>query len=137
MDIFLAILSMMAFAVVTLVVYNVLKAYVLDKVKINKWIVLAVAVVLFVGPMVLWPDMPGYVSNYIIPGVVVIFLLWFMDLLGFMKGRKFFNRKPTSNGSSSTSSKKDKKNDVVIRPKAKPNRVKNNINNNNNKFNKK
>lgn len=137
MDIFLAILSMMAFAVVTLVVYNVLKVYVLDKVKINKWIVLAVAVVLFVGPMVLWPDMPGYVSNYIIPGVVVIFLLWFMDLLGFMKGRKFFNRKPTSNGSSSTSSKKDKKNDVVIRPKAKPNRVKNNINNNNNKFNKK
>jgi hypothetical protein len=43
--------------------------------------------------------------------------LWFMDISGFNKRRE--------RSSTSSYSKKDNKKDVVIRPKAKPNRIKN------------
>jgi len=112
-----------AFSVIVLVLYNVLKAYVLFKVKVNKWIVLAAAVVLFIAPIIIWPNMPTYVSNYIVPGIFVVLFLWFMDLSGFMRNRNISKSKTNV---TTTSAKKDKKKDVVIRPKAKPNRVKNN-----------
>jgi len=112
---------MLAFAIVALVVYYVLKTYVLYKIKINKWVVLGIAIVFFIIPMLIWPTMPNYVAKYVIPGIFVIFALWFMDLSGFMKK----NNSPKTNYTMSTS-KKDKKDDIVIRPKAKPNRVKNN-----------
>ena len=121
MNIFIQILSMLAFAIVVLVIYNVLKSYVLYKIKINKWLVLGVALVSFVIPMLIWKNMPIYVSRYVIPGITVVLFLWFMDLSGFMK-----NRNISKTNSTSSISKKDKKDDIVIRPKAKPNRVKNN-----------
>jgi len=123
MDILITILSIVAFSVIVLVLYNVLKAYVLFKVKVNKWIVLAAAVVLFIAPIIIWPNMPTYVSNYIVPGIFVVLFLWFMDLSGFMRNRNISKSKTNV---TTTSAKKDKKKDVVIRPKAKPNRVKNN-----------
>jgi hypothetical protein len=132
MNIFMTILSIVAFSIIVLVVYNVLKAYVLLKIKVNKWIVLSAAIALFILPIILWPGMPKLVANYVIPGIFVILFLWFMDLSGFMKNRNAAKTNYTSIGT-----KKDKKKDVVIRPKAKPNRIKNNINNNNNKYNKK
>lgn len=125
MDILITILSIVAFSIIVLVIYNVLKAYVLEKVKVNKWAVLALAVVLFIVPMVIWPNMPKYVSNYIIPGIFVVLFLWFMDLSGFMKNKNTSKQNSKTNITSSNS-KKDKKKEVVIRPKAKPNRVKNN-----------
>ena len=125
MDILITILSIVAFSVIVLVIYNVLKAYVLFKVKVNKWIVLAAAVVLFIAPIIIWPNMPTYVSNYIVPGIFVVLFLWFMDLSGFMRNRNVIKSNSKTNGTT-TSAKKDKKKDVVIRPKAKPNRVKNN-----------
>jgi len=123
MDILITILSIVAFSVIVLVLYTVLKAYVLFKVKVNKWIVLAAAVVLFIAPIIIWPNMPTYVSNYIVPGIFVVLFLWFMDLSGFMRNRNISKSKTNV---TTTSAKKDKKKDVVIRPKAKPNRVKNN-----------
>lgn len=123
MDIFITILSIIAFAIVVLVLYNVLKTYVLFKIKINKWIVFGVAMVLFIVPMLVWPKMPTYISNYIIPGTTVILFLWFMDLSGYMKKRNSF--KSNVSKTNYTTTKNDKKKDVVIRPKAKPNRVKN------------
>jgi hypothetical protein len=125
MDILITVLSIVAFSIIVLVVYNVLKAYVLDKVKVNKWAVLAAAVILFIVPMVIWPNMPTYASNYIIPGIFVVLFLWFMDLSGFMRNRNISKQKSKTN-ITSTNTKKDKKKEVVIRPKAKPNRVKNN-----------
>lgn len=116
------ILSIVAFSIVVLVVYNVLKIYVLHKIKVNKWVILGIAMVIFVVPMIIWPDMPKYVANYIIPGIFVFLFLWFMDLSGFIKKK---NIAPTNY---SIGTKKDKKDDIVMRPKAKPNRVKNNIN---------
>jgi hypothetical protein len=125
MDILITVLSIVAFSIIVLVLYNVLKAYVLDKVKVNKWAVLAAAVILFIVPMVIWPNMPTYASNYIIPGIFVVLFLWFMDLSGFMRNRNISKQKSKTN-ITSTNTKKDKKKEVVIRPKAKPNRVKNN-----------
>ena len=129
MDIFKTILSIVAFSVVVLVAYNLMKAYVFQKVKINKWLVLAVAIVVFIVSMLIWPNMPRYIANYVIPAVFVILFLWFMDLSGFLKNRSFSKTGSKTSSKTNvvrTSVKKDKKNDVVIRPKAKPNRVKNN-----------
>jgi hypothetical protein len=121
MDIFITILSIVAFSIIVLVLYNVLKSYVLYNINISKWIVLLSAVTIFIVPMLIWPNMPRFIANYIIPGIFVILFLWFMDLSGFMKKRNI-----SKTNSTSTYTKKDKKNDVVIRPKAKPNRIKNN-----------
>lgn len=123
MNIFLTILSIVAFSIVVLVLYKVLKSYVLNKIDINKWIVLVAAMVVFLVPMFVWPNMPKYVSNYIIPGIFVVLFLWFMDLSGFMK-----NINISKTNSTAIHDKKDKKNDIVIRPKSKPNRNKNNKN---------
>ena len=123
MNIAIQILGMIAFSIVVFIIYYGLKTYLLSKIKISKWIVLAIAIVFFIAPVIVWPTMPVFVARYVIPGVFVIFALWFMDLSGFMK------RRPNSNSKSNysnTNYKKDKKNDVVMRPKAKPNRVKNN-----------
>ncbi len=120
LDIFIQILYMLAFAIIVLVIYNVLKIYVLSKIKIGKWVVLGAALVLFIIPMMLWPTMPLFVSRYVIPGITVVLFLWFMDLSGFLKKRNVSNTNTSSN-----ISRKDKKDDIVIRPKAKPNRVKN------------
>lgn len=122
MDIFIAILKIIVGSIAMLGLYNVLKIYVLPKMKVSKWIVLAAAIVVFIVPMLIWPNMHVVVSNYVIPGIVVILLLWFMDLSGIIKKRNV----PKTNNTT-TSNKKDNKKDVVIRPKAKPNRVKNNV----------
>ncbi|MGH4123140.1 MAG: hypothetical protein ACREV6_09450 [Clostridium sp.] len=121
MSTFMTILSIVAFSIVVLVVYSLLKAYVLYKIKVNKWVILGLAITLFVVPMLIWPAMPKYVANYVIPGLFVFLFLWFMDLSGFIKKR---TATPTNYTGSNT--KKDKKDDIIMRPKAKPNRVKNN-----------
>ena len=101
--------------VILLAAYNMLKVFVFDKlrtVKWAKWVVLVITILL--------GALNGYAGNkfgetswqyYICMGLFVIALFTFFDLLGF--GRR------------SSSSKYNKKDDVVIRPKAKPNRVKN------------
>ncbi|MCJ7689453.1 MAG: hypothetical protein MUO60_09060 [Clostridiaceae bacterium] len=122
MDIFITILSIIAGSIIMLVVYYLLKTYVLFKIKVNKWIVLAAAIVLFIVPILIWPDMPEYVKSYLLPGIFVVLFLWFMDLSGYIKKRNDSKTNYTTIGN-----KKDNKKDVVIRPKAKPNRVKNNV----------
>ncbi|MCB2296860.1 hypothetical protein [Clostridium tagluense] len=121
MNMFITILSIVAVSLLSLVLYNVLKTYVLYKIKINKWVVLGIAMASFVLPTIIWPYMPKYVANNIIPGIFVILFLWFMDLSGFIKKRSVSKTNYTN-----TNSRKDKKDDIVMRPKAKPNRVKNN-----------
>lgn len=123
MNIAMQILGMIAFSIVVFIIYYGLKTYLLNKIKINKWVVLVIAILFFTAPVILWPTMPVFVAKYVVPGVFVIFALWFMDLSGFMKRRNVPNSKSNY---TNTSYKKDKKNDVVMRPKAKPNRVKNN-----------
>lgn len=106
------ILEIIAFAIIILFVYNLLKIYVLSKININKWIVLACAIAtLLISPVleVNGIKITGTFWQYIPTAIFAIFFLWFMDIVN--------NRRYEA---------KDKKNKVVIKPKAKPNRVKNN-----------
>jgi hypothetical protein len=118
--------QMLLFAAIILVVYNLLKRYVLSKVKINKWIVLVIALVMLIAPNILAGTLKLDVQNNIFwlygpSSMFILLFLWFIDLSGWN------NRRGSSSTttSASTFGKKDKKKDVVIRPKAKPNRVKN------------
>lgn len=106
-------LQIVAFAAIILVVYNVLKKYVLSKIKASKWVILISALLVFFLPtliIALTKNVPNQmVISYIQMPIFVILFLWFMDLMGLGTTRNIA-----------------KKNDIVIRPKAKPNRVKNN-----------
>ena len=115
--------SIILFSIVVLGIYALLKKILFDKIKINKWIVLIMAVIVFIVPPLVFPTLPLIVTNYIIPGVFVILFLWFWDLCGFMSRAKNKVAKASYN------TPKSKKNDIVIRPKAKPNRIKNNSRN--------
>lgn len=118
--------QMLLFAVIVLVVYNTLKRYVLAKIKINKWIVFAVAVAVLILPNIL----VGVLKLNIQPNnilwvygpssIFIILFLWFVDLSGWNRRGKASTTTPVTGFG-----KKSTKKDVVIRPKAKPNRVKN------------
>jgi hypothetical protein len=100
------ILAVTAFAILMLLIYNLLNVFVLSKLKINKWVVLGAAVLVFFLPVFLGVNLQG---RFIVPvqsGIFVILFLWFMDLSGFNRNK---------------SNKADK---LIIKPKAKPNRVK-------------
>ena len=114
------ILEIILFSIISLIAYSALRVYVFSKLKINKWVVLILALAIFLIPNFLWPTMPIVVNKYIIPTIFVILFLWFMDLCGFLKG--FDNVKTDNN---SNYKKYNKSNNSVIKPKAKPNRVKN------------
>ncbi|WP_160677927.1 hypothetical protein [Clostridium sp. C8-1-8] len=111
MTTFMRVLFLILFAIIVLAVFNLLKIFVLSKLKVNKWIVLALAIIAFVLPIVL--RIQGNIATPVFSGLFVILLLWFIDL---QQGRI---------------KKKDEKK-VNIRPKAKPNRVKH-MNKDNNK----
>ena len=98
MGMFVLILQIILLAVVIFGGFSLLSRFVFNKVKINKWIILAAATFI---PMNQWIVLA-------ISAVATILFLWFLDILrnGYPK------------------LKKEKK--VVIKPKAKPNRVKHN-----------
>ena len=106
-------LELMGFAIVVIIIYNLASKYVLPKVKINKWILLTVAILVFVLGS-LYP-LPA-IWNLLPSGVFVILLLWFFDLQGWGARNRMEKR---------MEKKFAKKNAVIMKPKAKPNRVKN------------
>lgn len=106
-------------AIVFIVIYGLLKKYVLSKLHPNKIVILALAVISFLLPgivaVVVKKNMNKSILQYISSGLFVIFFLWFLDLHnGVMYG----------NGKN----RRDK--DIKIRPKPKPNRVHKNSSNN-------
>lgn len=103
---FKAFLPMLIMIIVILAVYNVLKAYLLESIKINKWIVLAVGLAVTLVPAIIWPEIQKTFWYYIQTAVSLILFLWFMDLAGWSKRAASNNEKNT-----------------VIRSKAKPNRI--------------
>jgi hypothetical protein len=117
--------QMLLFSIIVFGVYSLLKQYVLSKVKINKWIVLVVAVIVLILPNILVTTMQLQIQNNLFwiygpSSIFIILFLWFVDLSGWNKrGRNSTAAPVTGFG------KKSNKKDVVIRPKAKPNRVKN------------
>ena len=86
------------------------RKYVFSKARVNKWIILSIAIVLFVAQFFM--KIQNMWLNTIFSLVVVWFFLWFMDI-------------------QSTGGPKKKEKKIEIRPKAKPNRVKHLKNNQN------
>ncbi len=113
------ILKMLGLVIVVVVVYNILKVYVLDKIKINKWVVFALAVLFFILPgfFVSNNEVLGTWVQYVFSVIFVILFMWFLDLAGWTSKSRGGN----------TTSKKNTKNTtnkyVQNKPKAKPSRV--------------
>ena len=104
-------LEIIGFAIAILIIYNLFKVYLMPKIKINKWVVLALGLIIFVFGTFLQVYIPWSLWRYVPSGLFVIMLLWFMDLSG-IGGKGYVN--------------KTKKPEIIMKPKAKPNRVKNN-----------
>jgi len=79
------------------------RKYVFSKVIINKWIPLAISLVLFVVQFIVKSNNPWITMVFTL--VIVWFFMWFMDI-------------------QNTGGPKKKEKKIEIRPKAKPNRVK-------------
>lgn len=111
------------FLVLLAIVFGVMflgRKYVFSKVRINKYIPLGIAIVLFIlqifmpailGKNIVW-------VSFLLTILTVTFFLWFMDIV-------------------TTGGPKQKEKKIEIRPKAKPNRVKHLNNAQNNTNNKK
>lgn len=108
-----ALLKILVFSAVILVVFNLLKIYVFSKIRVNKWIVLTVGLLVFLLPIfitaVMRIKLSPVILNYIQMPLFVILFLWYMDLIGVGATRNV---------------DRNKKDNIKIRPKAKPNRVK-------------
>ena len=105
----LFLLKMFGFAIPVIIIYNVLNIYVLSKYKPNKWIIFALSVAVLVGPNAMKPGSNNTILQLITSAVFAILFLWFIELF---KNDKY--------------EMKNKEKDIKIRPKAKPNRIKNN-----------
>ena len=105
----MSVLSTILFYVVMLIIilalYAACRLYVFTKIRINKWIPLAIAIILFCFQLFI-KGINVYL-NAVMTVVTVLFLLWFMEI-------------------QQTGGPKKKEKPIVIKPKAKPNRVKNN-----------
>lgn len=99
-------------SILIIMVYNILKIFVLEKVKISRWIVLAISIIGLIFPAIPSIGFTGNIAIFTKSAVFVVFFMWFFDItrgdIGDYKQKK-----------------ESAKNKVVIKPKAKPNRVKN------------
>ena len=105
LGILMSILQLILVVVLVFGGFSLLSRYVFNRVRVNKWIILALAIIIFLIPMFI--NLGSWIS-LIVSAIAVILLFWFFDVQ--RNGYPKF--------------KKDKK--VVIKPKAKPNRVKHN-----------
>ena len=104
MGILLIILYFVIMAAVLIGALILLKKFVFSKIRINKYIPLGVAIVGFLFQLFLKPD-NIYISSGITL-VIILFFSWFWDI--------------NQTGGPKTSNEKK----IVVKPKAKPNRVK-------------
>lgn len=92
-------------AIVALIIYNFIKPFILHKLKPNKWVILALIVILFAAPILLPQVYGNIITASIFFLLITILALSYVDTL---KLERFEKNKP-----------------VVGKPKAKPNRAKN------------
>lgn len=115
MKILMFFLSTLLFALIGFFVFAILRQYVFPKIKVNKWIILAMNAAILIIPAVFKISMNGILGRVVFPTIYVIFFLWFLDAAGFFNSME--------NKGKAYSNKKRRDNDI-IKPKAKPNRVK-------------
>ncbi|WP_142413152.1 hypothetical protein [Hathewaya massiliensis] len=116
MKILMFLLSTLLSAFIGFLIFSFLREFVFSKIKLNKWIILGINVAILIIPAILKIPMDGLLGRTIFPTIYIIFFLWFLDAAGLFaaaegKGKAYGD-------------KKRKENDI-IKPKAKPNRVKN------------
>lgn len=111
---------MFVMVLVIMLFYNVvIKLYVLPKFKINKWAALAFGIIMFLLTNIVGVKLKfqygkfsvSQIPYYICMALFVMSFFMFFDLMGWSSASRY--------------QKKNSKKDIVIRPKAKPNRVKN------------
>ena len=103
MDFFITISSFILMFAIIVVAYVLCKKYIFRKVRIIKWIPLSISILLFAAQILV-----GQTNKYLSSGLsifAVLFFLWFMEIM-------------------QTGGPKKKEKQIVIKPKAKPNRVK-------------
>jgi len=103
MNIIMTIFSFISMLAIIVAVYLLCKKYIFSKIRINKWIPLSISIVLFAIQIFL-----GGINSYVTAVISVFaisFFLWFMDIV-------------------QTGGPKKKVKQIVIKSKAKPNRVK-------------
>jgi len=103
MDFLITISSFILMFAIIVVAYLLCKKYIFGKVRIIKWIPLSISIILFAAQILL-----GQTNKYLSSGLsifAVLFFLWFMEIM-------------------QTGGPKKKEKQIVIKPKAKPNRVK-------------
>jgi len=103
MDFFITISSFILMFAIIVVAYVLCKKYIFGKVRIIKWIPLSISILLFAAQILV-----GQTNKYLSSGLsifAVLFFLWFMEIM-------------------QTGGPKKKEKQIVIKPKAKPNRVK-------------
>lgn len=105
MNVLSTILFYVIMLVVILALYVACRLYVFSKIHINKWIPLVISIILFFCQLFI-KGINTYL-NAVITVFTVLFLLWFMEI-------------------QQTGGPKKKEKPIVIKPKAKPNRVKHN-----------
>ncbi|WP_243894311.1 hypothetical protein [Clostridium haemolyticum] len=88
------LLPMFLEVIVILIAYNVLKIYLLDNIKINKWVILIISAVVLVIPNILWIEkIQGSMWRYVHTGIFLVLFLWFLDVSGLMVGLKLIKEK--------------------------------------------
>lgn len=105
-NILFTILYLVIMFVVLLGALLLLKKYVFSKVRINKYIPLAIAIAFFVAQFIFKNSLPFWGGTGLSIGAI-LFFFWFWDI-------------------QQTGGPKRQEKKIVIKPKAKPNRVKNN-----------
>ncbi|AOR24060.1 hypothetical protein [Clostridium taeniosporum] len=105
MGIFMMILTFIGVLAFTLLIYWGCRKYIFKKVRVNKWVPLSIAIVLFLVQMFFTTIKQVIPLQMLLSVLSVIFFLWFMDIL-------------------QTGGPKKQEKKIVIKPKAKPNRVK-------------
>lgn len=121
MNILISVLEIIGLAIVVFIAYSLLKQYVFSKFKVNKWIIIGIAVAVFVVPLILGATnvlKMNFIFSIIQSGVFVILFLWFMDTMGW-------GPKPAPAKSNLKNNKTKYAATPVIKAKAKPNRLKN------------
>ncbi|MBC8061911.1 MAG: hypothetical protein H7Y18_14760 [Clostridiaceae bacterium] len=117
-DILIGLVGSMVIGFIT---YSLLKKYVFSKLKVNKWVIVGIFVIAFVGPMFLIQAeviKENSIFTNIQSGVVIVLVLWFMDTMG-LRG------KPRPAQVNLKTNKTKYATTAVIKAKAKPNRLRN------------
>lgn len=98
----IAVLNIVVIVAIMFFLMTLGRKYVFSKIRVNKWIILGITILCFALQLIL--RLQNYWLNMLLRLVTVWFFLWFMEIQ--TTGGPKFEKK------------------IVIRPKAKPNRVK-------------